>query len=223
MNFEYKIIASVGVLVFVSLVLITSNPDEIPYWNSLQEIQPIQLDTCNYDCKMAQEKRDMVCIETDTDEYYCRPDRKILWENEIVQIKNTFPPDGEFAYFPQGKVIEEKNKLFDIGNVALLNNATKEIRIDFTNHFPQTNTDDFEYSASLLPGDTFVSHCLGGDSKTAHIVEYVDTFTLEGIIYVEFWGRHVTMPDELLPCKMPELIQQTLPLDLRMGVDWKLG
>jgi len=78
----------------------------------------------------------------------------------------------------------------------------------------------FVYPTMLVPGDTFASHCLGGDSKTAHVVEYRDVITLEGQTYLEFWGTHVTMPDELLPCDMSDLIQHSLSVDLRLGIDF---
>jgi len=75
----------------------------------------------------------------------------------------------------------------------------------------------------LFPGQTFVSHCLGGDSKTAHLVEYRDIFVIDRKIYIEFWGSHVTMPDELLPCEMPELIQNSIPFEYSLGIDFETG
>jgi len=223
MKLEHNIILIMGLLISATLVLITIQPEEIPHWNYLQEITQQEFEICDKDCKTKQEKqRDYFCTEIQTNDFVCRPPRDIFWEDQIVQIKSAFPPNyGEFAYFPEGKV-DEKDRLFDIVNLDLVNKETKEIMIEFGYHNPELTAKSFEYSTFLHPGDTFVSHCLGGESKIAHIVEYLDTFDLDGTTYVEFWGIHVTMPDELLPCEMPDLIQHTLQIDLSIGIDFDM-
>jgi len=107
-----------------------------------------------------------------------------------------------------------------ITRIDITNKETKEIRVEFGQHNLEFFYKDFEYSALLFPGQTFVSHCLGGDSKTAHLVEFRDIFVLEDKTYVEFWGSHVAMPEQLLPCVMPDLIQHTIPIDYSLGIDF---
>jgi hypothetical protein len=223
MKFEYGLIIIVGLLASVSLILIAEKSDTIPYWNYLHEIRQQEFeDGCDINCKKTQEnERGYLCTSLDSEQYICRPPRKIFWPDEDVQIRAVFPPTfGEFAYFPENKIVAEKYRLFDIGNVLLVNKETKEIKVDFVYHTDFDIGNYFEYTVNLIPEDTFVSHCLGGDSKTTHIVEYRDIIKLEGKTYVEFWGTHVTLPEELIPCKMPEMIQHSLPIDLRLGIDF---
>jgi len=223
MKFEYGLIIIVGILVSVSLGLITVQSDEIPYWNYLHEMKQQDFeDGCDIDCKENQEdNRGYSCVLLDPAQYICRPPREIFYPDKELQVRTAFPPTyGEFAYFPEGQERLEKNRLFDISKVVLLNKDSKEIRVEFRYHSVEDLDNYFEYSVTMSLGDTFVAHCLGGDSKTAHIVEYRDAFEMEGKTYLEFWGTHVTMPDELLPCKMPELIEHSLLVDLRLGVDF---
>ena len=204
--------------------MIADKSDTIPYWNYLHKIKQQEFeDGCDINCKKIQEDENgYLCASFDPEQYVCRPPRKIIWPDENVQIKTAFPPTfGEFAYFPENETVQDKYRLFDIVKVVLLNEKTKEIQVEFRYHTVTDTHNYFEYSSNLFPGSTFVSHCLGGDSKTAHIVEYRDVLQLEGKTYVEFWGTHVTMPDALLPCKMPELIQYSLPIDLRLGIDFR--
>ncbi len=220
MKFEYGIIVVLGFLVFSIIGLVAIQPNEIPHWNYLQEIEQREFeDGCDKDCKIQQEKRGHICIEIQTDEHVCRPTREIRYPNEEFQILTAFPPTyGEFGYFPEGVNIEDK--LFDIARVDITNKETKEIRVEFGHHHPEIFHKYFEYSSILFPGQTFVSHCLGGDSKTAHLVEYRDIFVLEGDTYIEFWGSHIAMPDKLLPCEMPELIEHSIPFDYSLGIDF---
>jgi hypothetical protein len=220
MKFEYGVIAVLGFLIFSVIGLIANQPNEIPHWNYLQEIEQQSFeDGCNIDCKVQQEKRGHLCTEISADEYICRPPREIKYPDEEFQILTAFPPTyGEFAYFPAGVDMEER--FFDITRVDLIHPITNEIRVKFVQHNLKHFINDFEYTTSLNPGQTFFSHCLGGDSKTAHLVEYRDVFVLDHKIYIEFWGSHVTMPDELLPCEMPELIQYTIPIDYSLGIDF---
>ena len=208
MKFEYGLIVIVGFLVSVSLALIISQSDEIPHWNYLHEMKQQEFeDGCNADCKEKQEKeRGYLCVPLDSEQYICRPPREIFYPDEDMQVRTAFPPTyGEFAYVPENKEMIEKNRLFDIVKVILSNEKSKEILVEFGFHTVENTDNYFEYSTILFPGDTFVSHCLGGDSKTAHIVEYRDVIQMEGKTYLEFWGTHVTMPDKLLPCEMPQM------------------
>lgn len=223
MKTEYGVVISVGLLVSVSLGLIASQPNEIPHWNYMHEMKQQEFeDGCDTDCKKKQEgERGYTCVPLDFEQYICRPPRAIFYPEEDMQIRTVFPPTyGEFAYVPENKEMVEKNRLFDIVKVILLKEESKKILVEFGFHTADNVDNYFEYSTILSPGDTFVSHCLGGDSKTAHIVEFRDVIKMEGKMYFEFWGTHVTMPDELLPCKMPELIQHSLPVDLRLGIDF---
>lgn len=220
MKFEYGIIAVLCFLIFSIIGLSVIQPNEIPHWNYLQEIEQRQYeDGCDKECKVEQEKRGHICSEMQADEYVCRPPREIKYPDEEFQILTAFPPTyGEFAYFPEGVDIEDR--LFDIARVDITNKETKEIKVEFRHHHPYYFDKDFEYDALLFPGQTFVSHCLGGESKTAHLVEYRDIFVLEEKTYVEFWGSHVAMPDELLPCDMPNLIEHSIPFDYILGIDF---
>ena len=223
MKTEYGVVVSVGLLVSVSLVLIASQPYEVPHWNYLHEMKQQEFeDGCDIDCKERQEnKRGYLCVPIDSEQYICRPPRDIFYPEEDMQVRSAFPPTyGEFAYVPENKEMTGKNRLFDIVKVTLLNEKSKEILVEFGFHTVENTDNYFEYSAMLFPGDTFVSHCLGGDSKTAHIVEYRDAIQMEEKTFLEFWGTHVTMPDKLLPCKMPDLIQYSLPANLGLGISF---
>ena len=223
MKFEYGLIISVGFLVSVSLTLITSHFDEIPHWNYLHEMKQQEFeDGCDINCKEKQEnERGYLCVPLDSEQYICRPPRDIFYPDEDMQVRSVFPPTyGEFAYIPENHEMVEKNRLFDIANVTLLDEESKEILVEFGFHTVANTDNAFEYSTMLFPGDTFVSHCSGGDSKMAHVVEYRDLIRIEEQRYFEFWGTHVDMPDELLPCQMPELIEQSLAVDIRLGIDF---
>ena len=223
MKFEYGLIMIVGLLVSASLGLISITPNDIPHWNYLHEMKQQEFeDGCDIDCKKKQKgERGYTCVQLDSEQYICRPPRDIFYPDEDMQVRTVFPPTyGEFAYVPENQEMTGKNKLFDIVNVALLDEESKEIIVKFEHHHTRITDDYFEYSSTLSPGDTFVSHCLGGDSKMAHVVEYRDLINIEEQRYIEFWGTHVDMPDELLPCKMPELIEQSLLVDLRLGIDF---
>ncbi len=223
MKFEYGLIIIVGFLVSVSLGLISIQPNEIPHWNYLQEMKQQEFaDGCDIDCKERQEnERGYLCVPLDSEQYICRPPRDIFYPDEDMQVRSVFPPTyGEFVYVPENKEMMAKNRLFDIAKVTLLNEKSKEIMVEFGFHTVENTDNYFEYSAVLLPGDTFVSHCLGGNSKTAHIVEYRDTIQMEEKTYLEFWGTHVTMPDKLLPCKMPDLISHSLSVNLGSGISF---
>ncbi len=222
MKFEYGIIAVLGFLVFSVLVLVTYDPNEIPHWNYLQEIKQQQFeDGCNKDCKKEQEKRGYFCTEIQSNDYVCRPPREIRFPEQELPIQSAFPPTyGEFAYFPDGLTV--KDRLFDITKVDLINKDTKQIQIEFAHHNLEEPKKEFRYFATLVPGQTFVSHCTGSHLKTGHLTEYLDVFELDGITYIEFWGSHVTMPDALLPCEIPELIEHSIPPDLSLGIDFEV-
>ena len=217
------VIIVAGILVSVSLTLITSDSAEIPHWNYLHEIKQQEFeDGCDINCKEKQEsQRGYICVPLDSEQYICRPPRDIFYPDEDMQIRTAFPPTyGEFAYILEDPESMEKNRLFDITKVVILNAESKEIMVDFGHHLKKDTENQFEYSSVLHPGNTFVSHCMGGNSKMAHIVEYRDIIHIEGQRYIEFWGTHVDMPEELLPCRMPELIEQSLLVDLRLGIDF---
>ena len=224
MKLQYGIIIIAGFLASISLTLITIQSDEIPHWNYLQEIKQQEYeDGCDVTCKKTQEnKRGYICVPLDSGQYICRPPRDIFYPDEDIQVNTVFPPTyGEFAYIPENQEMVEKIRLFDIANVSLLDEESKEILVEFEYHLIESTENYFEYSSMLSPGDTFVSHCMGGNSKMAHIVEYRDLINIEDQRYFEFWGTHVDMPDELLPCEMPELIEQSLSVDLRWGIDFR--
>ena len=223
MRLEHHIIIAMGLLVIVSLVLILTESDKIPYWSYLQEMKQQEFeDGCDVLCKEEQEnKRGYICVPLDSEQYICRPPRDIFYPDEDIQVRTVFPPTyGEFAYIPENHEMVEKNRLFDIVDVSLLNEESKEILVEFGFHTVANNHNAFEYSTMLFPGNTFVSHCIGGDSKMAHIVEYRDLINIEEQRYFELWGTHVDMPEELLPCEMPELIEQSLSVDLRTGINF---
>ena len=224
MKFEYGLILTVGILASVSLGLAVIQPGEIPHWEALQHIKQQQFeDGCNKECMIDQEKLGNFCTEVQKDEYVCRPPREIRFSDQELPTLTAFPPTyGEFAYFPDGlKTV--KYRLFDIAKVDLINKETNEIQIEFGNHNLEDPDKDFQYSARLFPGQTFVSHCTGSDLKTGHLVEYLDVFELDGITYIEFWGSHVTIPDSLLPCDMPALIENSVHRDLSLGIDFNLN
>ena len=125
-------------------------------------------------------------------------------------------------YFPDGLTTDD-GRLFDIDKVDLINPDTKQIRIEFANHNINPTEPQFEYITTLVPGQTFVSHCTGTDRKMGHVVEFLDVFEMEGKTYVEFWGSHVKMPDSLLPCPMPELIEHSIPYDLSLGINFGMN
>ena len=223
MKLEYGVIISTGILVSVSLILITSDSDKIPHWNYLDKMKQQEFeDGCDVICKEKQEsQRGYICVPLDSEQYICRPPRDIFYPDDEIQVRTAFPPTyGEFAYIPENQENAEKIRLFDIANVSILNGESKQILVEFEHHWRENTEHYFEYSSALYPGNTFVSHCIGGDSKMAHIVEYRDIIHIEGQRYIEFWGTHVDMPDELLPCQMPELIEQSLLVDLRLGIDF---
>ena len=224
MKLHHGVIITVGFLVSSSLTLIVIQPDEIPHWNYLHEIkqQEFEDDSCDVSCKEEQEsKRGYICVPLDSEQYICRPPRDIFYPDDEIQVRAVFPPTyGEFAYIIEDSENTEKNRLFDITKVIILNAESKEIMVEFGYHLKRDTENQFEYSSVLYPGDTFVSHCMGGNSKMAHIVEYRDIIHVEEQRYIEFWGTHVDMPDKLLPCKMPELIEQSLSVDLRTGINF---
>ena len=221
MKLEYGVIIAMGLLITSVIIMILTESDEIPHWNYLQKITQQEFeDECDETCKEKQEnKRGYLCVLLDSEQYICRPPRDIFYPDDLIQIRTVFPPTyGEFAYIPENHEVITQNRFFDISNVAILNEESKEIMVEFKHHLKDDIKNYFEYSSVLYPGDTFVSHCIGGDSKMAHVVEYHDIIYIEDRRYLEFWGTHVDMPNELLPCQMPELIKQSLLVDLRLGI-----
>ena len=137
-------------------------------------------------------------------------------------MRTVFPPEyGEFLYFPDGLTTDD-GRLFDIGRVDLINPDTKQIRIEFANHNTNPPEPHFEYFTELVPGQTFVSHCTGTERKMGHVVEYIDTFEMEGKTYIEFWRSHVRMPDALFPCDIPDIIEHSIPYDLSLGIHFEM-
>jgi len=223
MKLEYGIIIVVGILVSVSLGLITIQPDIIPHWEALHDIKQQSDIGCDEECKLKQQQDGFLCVETTKNEYVCRPPRMIFYPERETQMRTAFPPEyGEFLYFPNGLTTDD-GRLFDIDKVDLINPDTKQIRIEFANHNINPPEPQFEYFTDLVPGQTFVSHCTGSERKTAHIVEYLDVFELDGTTYIEFWGSHVTMPDSLLPCELPELIEHSISYDLNLGINFEIN
>ena len=223
MRLEHYVIIAMGLLVAASMVLILAEFNEIPHWSYLQKMKQQEFeDGCDVLCKEEQEnKRGYICVPLDSEQYICRPPRDIFYPDEDIQVRTVFPPTyGEFAYIPENQEMIEKIRLFDIANVSILKGESKKILVEFEHHWRENTENYFEYSSILYPGDTFVSHCMGGNSKMAHVVEYRDVIHIEEQRYIEFWGTHVDMPDELLPCQMPELIEQSLLVDLRLGIDF---
>ena len=222
MKIEHVIIISVGLLVSISLVLISNQPDSIPHWEALNHITQLHTLVCNEECKSDLEIDGAICTETTKNEYACRPPRAIFFSDREVQIRPVFPPEyGEFLYFPDGiRTIDYA--LFDMTKVDIIDPKSKEIQIEFAHHLINEPELQFHYVANLVPGQTFVSHCTGDGQKMAHIVEYLDIFEMEKRTYIEFWGSHVEMPDSLLPCQMPELIEHSIPYDLSLGINFEL-
>ena len=223
MKLEYGIIAVVGVLAFTSLGLISVQPNTIPHWEALLDIKQYHDIGCDKECKFKQEEeRGFTCTETTKNEYVCRPPREIFYPERETQVRTAFPPEyGEFLYLPDG-LVPDDGRLFDIGKVDLINPDTMQIRIEFANHNINPPEPQFEYFANLVPGQTFVSHCTGTERKMGHVVEYLDAFEMEGKTYLEFWGSHVRMPDTLLPCDIPEIIEHSIPYDLSLGINFEM-
>jgi len=220
MKLEYGIITVVGILAFASVGLIAVQPNTVPQWETLLDIKQYHDIGCNEECKLEQEEDGRICAETTKNEYVCRPPREIFYPERETQMRTVFPPEyGEFLYLPDG-LIPDDGLLFDIGRVDLTNIDTKQIRIKFVNHNKNPPESQFEYYANLVPGQTFVSHCTGTDRKMGHIVEYLDAFEMNGKTYLEFWGSHVRIPDTLLPCQMPDLIEHSIQYDLSLGVNF---
>jgi len=46
---------------------------------------------------------------------------------------------------------------------------------------------------------------------------------MEGKTYLEFWGSHVKMPDTLLPCEVPDIIEHLIPYDLSLGINFEMN
>jgi hypothetical protein len=223
MKLEYGIIIVVGILVSVSLGLISIQPDIVPHWEALHDIKQQSDIGCDEECKLKQQQRGFVCVETTKNEYVCRPPREIFYSDRETQMRTVFPPEyGEFLYLPDG-LTPDDGRLFDIAKVNLINSNTKQIRIEFANHNMNPPEPQFEHFTDLVPGQTFVSHCTGSERKMGHIVEYLDVFELDGTTYIEFWGRHVSMPDSLLPCEMPELIEHSISYDLSLGINFEMN
>ena len=119
-----------------------------------------------YARKNKKNKRGYICVPLDLEQYICRPPRDIFSDDDI-QVRTVFPPTyGEFAYIPEDSESMEKNRLFDITKVVILNAESKEIMIDFGHHLKRDTENQFEYSSVLHPGNTFVSHWMGGNSNT---------------------------------------------------------
>lgn len=223
MKLEHGIIISVGVLAFVSVGLISVQPNTIPHWEALLDIKQYHDIGCNKECKFTQEEDGRICTEPTKNEYVCRPPREIFYPDRETQMRTAFPSEyGEFLYFPDGLRTDD-GRLFDIDKVDLINPDTKQIRIEFANHNINPPEPQFEYFAELVPGQTFVSHCTGTERKMGHVVEYLDVFEMEGKTYLEFWGSHVKMPDALLPCEMPDIIEHSIPYDLSLGINFEMG
>ncbi|MGY5148782.1 MAG: hypothetical protein ACW9W3_01830 [Candidatus Nitrosopumilus sp. bin_68KS] len=222
MKLEYGIIVTVGVLAFTSLVLISIQPSSIPYWEALHDVEQYHDIGCDEECKFKQEEEGRICTETTKNEYVCRPPREIFYPDREIQVRTAFPPEyGEFLYFPNG-ITTDDGRLFDIDKVDLIDPDTKQIRIKFANHNINPPEPQFEYFANLVPGQTFVSHCTGTERKMGHVVEYLDAIEMGGKTYLEFWGSHVRMPDTLLPCKMPDMVEHSIPYDLSLGTSFKM-
>ena len=224
MNFQYGLVITMSLLVSGSLALIYNQPDQIPKWQTLQyiEVQNFYGDYCDEPCREQHVERGFSCTEITPGDYVCRPPREIRFPEREYQIPAAFPPNyGEFAYFPDGLNLTQ-SRLFDVAQVDLINPDTKQIKIDFASHHLDWPETYFEYSATMYPGDTFVSHCTGSHLKTGHLVEYVDVFELDGTTYIEFWGPHIVMPDNLLPCEMPDLIEHSLEMDLSLGIEFDM-
>lgn len=223
MNFQYGLIIAMGLLVSASLVLIYNQPDQIPKWQALHDIK--QQDTgfeCDEQCKQGYENNGAICIEGGISDYVCRPPREIRFPEREYPILGLNPPEyGELAYFPDGLNLT-RSRIFDVAQVDMINPETKQVRVEFGSHHLNWPETFFEYSATMYPGDTFVSHCTGINLKIGHLVEYIDTFELDGTTYIEFWGSHVIMPDNLLPCEMPDLIEHSLPMDLSLGIEFDI-
>lgn len=218
MKLEHGIIISVEVLACISLGLISIEPNTVPYWKALLDIKQFHDTGCNQECKTVQDAEGAICTEVTKNEFACRPPRVIFYPDREVQVRTVFPPEyGEFLYFPDGFTTDD-GRLFDINKVDLINPDTKQIRIEFANHNINPPEPQFEYITTLIPGQTIVSHCTGTDRKMGHVVEYLDTFEMEGRTYIEFWGSHVKMPDSLLPCKTPEIIEHSISYDQSLGI-----
>ncbi len=223
MKLEYWIITSVGILSFISLGLISVQPNAIPQWEALLDIKQFHDIGCDEECKITEEADGFSCTEVTKDEYVCRPPREIFYPERETQMRTVFPPEyGEFLYFPDGLTTDD-GRLFDIYKVDLINPDTGEIRIEFANHNINQPESQFEYFTNLVPGQTFVSHCTGTDRKMGHVVEYLDAFEMDGKTYLEFWGSHVRIPDALLPCELPDLIEHSIPYDLNLGINFDDG
>ena len=222
MKFEYGLVIVMGILVVSSLALIYNNPEQIPHWNALSEIKLQDSGfTCDLECMEERQIHGASCTNITKDEYVCRPAREITFPEREYPIPTAWPMEyGEFAYFPEGKLLEMR--IFDVAKIELIDPDTKQIAIEFSSHLPKFPETEFTYFATMYPGDTFVAHCTGSSFKTGHIVEYMDVFDLNGITYIEFWGVHVTMPDKLIPCQMPELIEHSLPVDLSLGIKFEM-
>lgn len=220
MKLEYGIIIVVGIFASISLGLISFQPDIVPHWEALHDIKQQSDIGCDEECTLNQ-RDGFLCAETTKNEHVCRPPREIFYPERATQMRTAFPPEyGEFLYFPDGLTTDD-GLLFDIDKVDLINPDTKQIRIEFANHNIRPPEPQFEYITELVPGQTFVSHCTGSERKTAHMVEYLDVFELDGTTYIEFWGSHVTMPDSLLPCQLPELIKNSIQYDLSLGINFE--
>ena len=214
MKIEYGIIITVGILVSVTLGMISTHPEDIPNWKSLESFTMDKVSFSDDRENFAKIKnlQDTSCYTSPNGNDFCYLPPRIDDRGFGISIlygKNGV--DGEMHFDP----ISDGVKYFTMTDMKLLDENSALVTLEDKNYSYSGiegtvhYVDEFEYSMILEPFDSFITHCHNDEGTQVMVVQYLGVKTIDGVDYFVTW-HNVAHSDHGIPCIYPEIIQQSL-------------
>ncbi|BDQ30571.1 hypothetical protein NZNM25_07880 [Nitrosopumilus zosterae] len=207
-NLKNTLYAILSIMIIVPAILLIH--DYIYFQEPLSRVSLYPDDPkCDKDC-IEKVSDGYKCVEIKSDEFVCRLERgRHNFSDSAVFYSSAGPISyGEIVSFPEGK---PDVYWFNVENMMILNKNSKTIQVDFYESKDNTSISNVIYTATLAPGDDYVS-CVS-PWKPGHLVRYIDLFEYENKTYAEFWGLHPFTPPELFPCDVQKILEYSLKTD----------
>ncbi|WKT57526.1 hypothetical protein QVH35_09170 [Candidatus Nitrosotenuis chungbukensis] len=197
----------IGIIIAVVIVAVLSPTlyDYVVWRAPLEslEVFPI-LDPCDVNCKTELEKAGNTCMQT-KEGFVCVEPRIIRHPESDVHGRFITPIDYGGYFFIKNT---ENVRLQGIKDLEIIDQDTVRITFSDVDSDGDMNPDsDFEYTANIQKGKSFVGECFM--NRNLHVYTFTDVFELDGIQYAEFIKRLAFIPDGM-ECNTPQIIKHSI-------------
>lgn len=201
----------IGVIIVVVIVAVLSPTlyDHIIWRVPLEslEIFPI-LDPCDFNCKTELEKAGNTCTQA-RDGFVCVEPRIIRHPESDSHLRFITPIDyGEYDFIKNTKNIRSGG----VRGVEIIDQDTVRITFSDADSDGDMKPDsDFEYTANVQKGKSFVGMCFM--NRNLQVWTFTDVFELDETKYAEFSRRLAFIPNGM-ECNTPQIIKHSIGISV---------